>query len=96
LTDAILQERLALWTIEVGPSQTTTLDKVLGDATALGGALREPIAATSAIESAATRIADLLTSQYVVSYMWPDPSLSQLNISIRHERGTVLTPVWQR
>jgi hypothetical protein len=96
LSDAILLGKIALWTIEVGPTQTTALDRLLGDSTGLGGALREIVPSTSGLSEAATRIADLLVSQYIVTYTWPDPMLSQVSISIRHDRGVVLTPVWRR
>ena len=44
----------------------------------------------------AARVARLLLSQYVVTYAWPDPMIGQFSISTRHDRGTVLSPVWDR
>jgi hypothetical protein len=96
LSDAILLGKISLWTIEVGPVQTTALDRLLTDSTALGGALREIVPAASGLSDTATRVADLLVSQYVVTYAWPNPMLSQVNITIRHDRGLVLAPLWTR
>jgi len=96
LTSALVDDRVSLWTIEVGPAQNTALDRVLTDATAAGGALRELVPATAGMPDAAVRVIHLLTSQYVVTYQWPNPMLSLVNISIRHERGTVLATSWMR
>jgi hypothetical protein len=96
LTDAILLGKIALWTIEVGPAQTTPLDRLLGDSADLGGALRENVAATSALPEASANVASLLVSQYLLTFTWPDPLLSQVSITIRHDRGVVLAPIWRR
>jgi hypothetical protein len=96
LGDAILLGKVALWTLEVGPAQATALDKALGDSADLGGALREAVPATSAVPAAAVRVARLLLSQYLVTYAWPNPMLSQASITMRHDRGMVLAPIWTR
>jgi hypothetical protein len=96
LSDAILVGKVALWTIEVGPARTTPLDKLLAESSDLGGALREMVPATSAMRAAASRVASLLLSQYLVTYAWPNPMLSRVDISIRHDRGLVLAPIWTR
>jgi hypothetical protein len=112
MTDAILRARAALWTVEVAvavppagrstpsaPAQvrsTLTLDDALDDGVRLSGALREPSPSIPALADAVTRVTALLLSQYLVTYTWPDPMLSQVSLSIRHDRGVVLTPAWSR
>jgi hypothetical protein len=98
LTDTLFRTRTALWTIEVGPPSAgkNGLDALLTAGTELGGALRETVAGTPAVAPAADRVANLLLSQYVVTYTWPDPMLSQVSLTTRHDRGQVLTPAWSR
>jgi len=96
LTDAIFTGRVALWTIEVGPVQTTALDRAIGDGVDFSGALRGVVPAMPALPTAADDLTNLLLSQYVLTYAWPNPMLSQVSISIRHDRGIVLAPIWTR
>jgi hypothetical protein len=104
LTDTLFRTRTALWTIEVAPPAAVAggarrpngLDAVLTAGVQLGGALRETVADTSALVSSAERVASLLLSQYVVTYTWPDPMLSLVSLTTRHDRGQVLTPAWSR
>ena len=96
-TDALLRARASLWTIEVAASgKPGPLDDVLASGARLGGALRETIATTDDLVPAAERVADLLLSQYVITYAWPDPMISVVNVTTRHERGQVLHPSWPR
>ena len=62
----------------------------------MGGALRDNAASVAGVAPATARIVTLLRSQYVVSYTWPDPMLSIVSITTRHERGEVLQPIWPR
>ncbi|MFI5179575.1 MAG: hypothetical protein ACHQO8_13475 [Vicinamibacterales bacterium] len=106
LTDALFQSSAALWTVEipaaagaVGASPTATgvkLDDVLTDATKFSGALRERAPDAAGLAPMATRVAHLLLAQYIVSYLWPNPMLSQFSIATRHDRGDVLVPAWAR
>ena len=104
LTDTLFRTRTSLWTIEVGSpgvaagaaNRRNGLDTLLTAGTQLGGALRETVADTPALAPAALRVANLLLSQYVVTYTWPDPMLSQVSLTTRHDRGQVLTPAWSR
>lgn len=50
----------------------------------------------AAMTQTLTRVLQLLSSQYLVTLLWPDPMLSQLNIVTRHDSGTVLAPIWNR
>ena len=95
LTDAMLLSKVAVWTVELGAAGTSPIDRALTDAATIGGALRQTASATT-LSDLAGRTADLLVSQYLVTYMWPNPMLSQLTISLRHDRGAVLTPLWMR
>jgi len=96
-TDALLRARASLWTIEVAaPGKPGGLEEVLASSSRLGGALRETAATTSDLTAAAARVADLLLSQYVITYTWPDPMISVVNVTTRHERGQVLHPSWPR
>jgi len=96
LTDAILLGRVALWPIQIGAENTPALDRLLTDSAALGGALRQTSTSVAAAPDLAGRVADLLISQYLVTYDWPNPMLSQLTIALRHDRGAVLAPIWTR
>jgi hypothetical protein len=72
LADALCGGRVALWTIEIGAS-AQGMDRILADATSIGGALRLTAASAADLPRAATRLADLLLSQYVVTFEWPIP-----------------------
>jgi len=109
LTDALFQASAALWTVEVpasssgapaqgpaAPARGAKLDDVLTEATAFSGALRERVADAAGLEPMATRVARLLLAQYIVTYLWPNPMLSQFSIATRHDRGDVLVPAWAR
>ncbi len=103
LTDALMRLKTAVWTIEVAPPaapgspvRRNGLDDLLSSGTQLGGALRETVAAPSAMADAGRRLAVLWLSQYVVTYTWPDPMLSLVSLTTRHDRGQVLTPAWSR
>jgi hypothetical protein len=110
MTDAVLQARAALWTVEVGApvppagrstaaapaSSRATLDEALEAAVRLSGSLREPSPSSAALGDAVSRVASLLLSQYLVTYTWPDPMLSQVTLTLRHDRGVVLAPAWSR
>jgi hypothetical protein len=105
LIDTILRTKSMLWTVEIGGSPpkatgaTVTarrLDDALATATAMGGALRRKVVDSTEVPAALAQIVGLLRAQYVVSYTWPDPMLSQVNLATRHDRGDVLAPVWSR
>jgi hypothetical protein len=97
LTDATIRSRVALWTVEVAgvPATSRAIDDALAAAAASGGALRRTVG-RDWIGEAVDRFAALWLSQYVVTFEWPDPMLSQIAIATRHSRGDVLAPVWQR
>jgi hypothetical protein len=96
-TDALLRARASLWTIEVaGSGKPGALDEVLAPGSRLGGALRETAATLDDLTAAAARVADFLLSQYVITYTWPDPMISVVSVTTRHERGQVLHPSWPR
>jgi len=102
LTDALRLAHASLWTLEIVPEAggrkpaPSPLDDALTAGTQIGGGLREALAGVSALPDHAGRVARLLLSQYVVTYAWPDPMIGQFSISTRHDRGTVLSPVWDR
>jgi hypothetical protein len=110
LIDALRAARASLWTLEIAPAAEgrgaapaggprpapSRLDDVLTLGAQLGGGLRETLASVSTLPDHAGRVARLLLSQYVVTYAWPDPMIGQFCISTRHDRGTVLSPVWDR
>ncbi|HUL74466.1 MAG TPA: hypothetical protein VLT86_15265 [Vicinamibacterales bacterium] len=107
LTDALFQSSAALWTVEIPapaatpaasslPARGAKLDDVLTDATKFSGALRERAADPAGLAPMAARVAHLLLAQYIVSYLWPNPMLSQFSIATRHDRGDVLVPAWAR
>ena len=107
LTDALRAMRVSLWTLELAPGPaaapgagrkpaSSPLDDVLTMAAQLGGGLRETLSGAAALPEHGRRVTSLLLSQYVVTYAWPDPMIGQFTISTRHDRGTVLMPVWDR
>jgi hypothetical protein len=102
LTDALRLAHASLWTLEIVPDgggrkpAPSPLDDALTVGTQMGGGLRETLAGVSALPDHAGRVARLLRSQYVVTYAWPDPMIGQFSIFTRHDRGTVLSPVWDR
>jgi hypothetical protein len=102
LVDALRAARVSLWTLEIASAADTRksapspLDDALTTSTQAGGGLRETLKTMEALPDQAARVASLLLSQYVVTYAWPDPMIGQFNISTRHDRGTVLMPVWDR
>jgi hypothetical protein len=99
LTDALFRAKAALWTIEVAgakPVSNRKLDDVLAAGAQVSGALRKTVSGSAALPAAVAHVVDLLRSQYVVTYTWPDPMLSQLVFTTRHDRGAVLAPAWSR
>jgi hypothetical protein len=97
LTDATIRSRVSFWTVEVAGAALATraIDDALSAAAASGGALRRTVG-RDRLGDAVNRFAALWLAQYVVTFEWPDPMLSQIVIATRHSRGEVLAPVWQR
>jgi hypothetical protein len=87
-----------LWTVEVRASAPSgnakRFDDALADAVRVSGSLRETIPAVSELPKAAAELTDRLLSQYLLTYTWPDTGLP--NFGTRHDRGTVLVPLWYR
>ena len=106
VTDQLFNAGASLWTIELPGSAGSTgpppaanavkLDDVLNDATKFSGSLRERVTDAAAMAPMAERVANLVLAQYVVTYLWPNPMLSQFSIATRHDRGDVLVPAWAR
>jgi hypothetical protein len=97
LTYGLLDSHVSLWTIELGAEQSTPLDRAITTAVTNGGGLREIARSDAGISEAAKHIVELLTSQYVITYRWPNPMLSDaFYITTRHERGEVLATKWTR
>jgi hypothetical protein len=100
LSAAVNAGRVALWTVEVGatgpPERRPAVDAALNDAIRLGGSLRQPVKSRAGVSSGVAAVVDCLLSQYLVTYGWPDPMLSEFNLVTRHDAGRVLTPAWSR
>jgi hypothetical protein len=96
--DALAGARAELWPIEWTGSSAgaASLDALLTSATQMSGSVRQPVTTVDAMSTAALRAATLLASQYVLTYAWPNPMLSQLKVTTRHDRGAVLMPAWAR
>jgi hypothetical protein len=97
---AINRAQAAFWTLEGGPAPGRSaavrpLTDVLAEAASTGGSQRRTLTRSGDFEAAASRIADFLLSQYIVSFQWPNPMLGQMNITTRHDRGTVLMTYWK-
>ena len=99
LTDALKAVHASLWSIVLvddKKSLSSSLDAALTSAAQMSGGMREVVTTPAAVTETLTRVLQLLSSQYLVTFLWPDPMLSQLNIVTRHDSGTVLAPVWNR
>jgi len=100
LSIAVNAGHVALWTVEMGatgaPEWRPTVDAALNDAIRLGGSLREPLKSRADVSAGVAAVVDFLLSQYLVTYRWPDPMLSQFSLVTRHDAGRVLTPSWSR
>jgi hypothetical protein len=99
LTDALKDVRASLWAIVLvddKKSLSSSLDSALTSAAQISGGMREVVTSTAAVGETLSRVLQLLSSQYLVTFLWPDPMLSQLNIVTRHDSGTVLAPLWNR
>lgn len=99
LTDALRAVRASLWAIVVVDDKTalsSSLDSALTSATEISGGMRDVVTTSAAASETLTRMLQLLASQYLVTFLWPDPMLSKINIVTRHDSGTVLAPVWNR
>jgi hypothetical protein len=97
---AINRAQAAFWTLEGGAAAGRSpaarpLTDVLTDAASMGGSQRRTLTKAADFETAASRIADFLLSQYIVSFQWPNPMLGQMNITTRHDRGMVLATYWK-
>jgi hypothetical protein len=100
LSIAVNAGHVALWTVEVGAAGAAewrpTVEAALNDAIRLGGSLRQPVKSRADVSTGVAAIVDFLSSQYLVTYGWPDPMLSQFSLVTRHDAGRVLTPAWSR
>ena len=99
LTDELKAVRASLWAIVLVDDKkdlSPTLDNALASAAQTSGGMREVVTSTAAVTESLTRVLQLLSSQYLVTFLWPDPMLSQINIVTRHDSGTVLAPAWNR
>jgi len=100
LSVAVSAGHVALWTVEVGATGAAEwrapVDAALNDATRLGGSLRQAVKSPANVSTGVAAVVDFLLSQYLVTYGWPDPMLSQFNMETRHGAGRVLTPAWSR
>jgi hypothetical protein len=100
LSAAVSAGHVALWTVEVGATGAAEwrppVDAALNDAIRLGGSLRQPVKSPGDVSTGVAAVVDFLRSQYLVTYGWPDPMLSQFNMETRHGAGRVLTPAWSR
>jgi hypothetical protein len=100
LSAAVNAGHVALWTVEVGATGKAewrpAVDVALNDAIRLGGSLRQPVKSRTDISTGVAAVVDFLLSQYLVTYGWPDPMLSQFSLVTRHDAGRVLTPAWSR
>ena len=100
LATTLAGHRVALWTVETGaggPAEWLPgVDKQLTAAVDVGGALRLPVKGRAAVPAGLASVVGFLTSQYVVTYAWPDPMLSQFSLVTRHDAGRILTPSWNR
>lgn len=93
---AVSAGHVALWTVEVAAEWRPPVDAALNDATRLGGSLRQAVKSPANVSTGVAAVVDFLLSQYLVTYGWPDPMLSQFNMETRHGAGRVLTPAWSR
>jgi hypothetical protein len=100
LSIAVNAGHVALWTVEAGAAGAAEwrppVDAALNDAIRLGGSLRQSAKSRADVSAAVAAVVDFLLSQYLVTYEWPDPMLSEFNLVTRHDAGRVLTPTWSR
>jgi hypothetical protein len=100
LLAAVNAGHVALWTVEVGASGAAEwrppVEAALNEAIRLGGSLRQTAKSRAEVSTGVAAVVDFLLSQYLVTYGWPDPMLSQFDLVTRHDAGRVLTPVWSR
>jgi hypothetical protein len=100
LSIAVNAGHVALWTVEVGATGAAEwrppVDAALNDAIHLGGSLRQSVKSRADVSAGVAAVVDFLLSQYVVTYGWPDPMLSEFSLVTRHDAGRVLTPAWSR
>jgi hypothetical protein len=100
LSIAVNAGHVALWTVEMGAAGAAEwrppVDAALNDATRLGGSLRQPVKSRADVSQGVAAVVDALLSQYLVTYGWPDPMLSEFSLVTRHDAGRVLTPAWSR
>jgi hypothetical protein len=91
---------VALWTVETGATGPAEwpppVDAALNDAIRVGGSLRQPVKSRTDVSTRVAAVVDCLLSQYLVTYGWPDPMLTEFNLVTRHDAGRVLTPAWSR
>jgi len=100
---AIRSSHAALWTIEIGgrvsgrdPSPIAAIDLALDEAVRASGAIRERVASAGDLPAASERTAKRWLSQYLVTFTWPEPMVSQFSLVTRHDAGDVLTPEWTK
>src|SRR5579871_2681288 len=95
----LVANRVSLWTIELesaATSPSTPLDQALSDAARAGGSMRDVVRTPADLRAAAIRTANRWLAQYLVTFTWPEPMVSQFSLVTRHDAGEVLTPSWFR
>jgi hypothetical protein len=102
IESAIKDARAELWSLVLREGQPDNSDEarqrdiVLGDVATRSGGSREILLNRMGIEPSLTRLADRLTSQYVVTYARPDSLVppTKLEVVVRKAGLTVLAPRW--
>lgn len=97
--DALRHSGASLWVLEgrasfsarsPSPNRDAALEMVVPPS---GGVLI-PVAAGTALESQAKRLATLLTSQYIVTYSVPSVTARRLTVTVSRKNTKVLAPTW--
>jgi hypothetical protein len=99
LADALRQSRSSLWVLEGrssfgAGSPSPARDAMLTLAVPASGGAKASVGVGTALGTQAKRLAELLMSQYEVTYAAPSTSATELAVSVNVKNAKVMAPVW--
>ncbi len=99
LANALRQSRASLWILEGrssfgAGSANSSRDAMLTLAVPASGGAKASVGVGTALETQAKHLAELLMSQYEVTYAAPSRSATELAVSVSVKNAKVMAPAW--
>lgn len=99
MSNALQQSRASLWILEGrssfgGGFSSASRDAILSRFVPMSGGASLSVAIGTALETQAKRLAEILASQYAVTYAAPARAASTLAVSVQVKNAKVMAPTW--